>query len=139
MATGHYEIPIGKANLVREGNDVSIITYGAGVHWAEQLCTLEAWDIDILDLRTLNPLDYGAIEESVKKTGKVLVLHEATMFGGIGGEISAHISENLFDFLDAPVVRCASLDTPIPFNKKLEDQFLAKSTFKKKLKDLLDY
>ena len=139
VTEGYFEIPIGKAKLTREGRDASIITYGSGVHWAEEICESEGLDVDILDLRTLNPLDYDAIDATVKKTHRVLILHEATLFGGIGGELSAYISEHLFEYLDAPVVRCASLDTPVPFNKKLEDQFLSKAQLESKLIALLNY
>ena len=139
VTEGYFEMPIGKANLKREGKDASIITYGSGVHWAEEICESQGLDVDILDLRTLNPLDYDAIDATVKRTHRVLILHEATLFGGIGGEISAYISEYLFEYLDAPVVRCASLDTPVPFNKKLEDQFLSKTQLESKLKALINY
>jgi 2-oxoisovalerate dehydrogenase E1 component len=124
---GYYTIELGKARLINEGSDISIITYGSGVHWAKDYAAKHPeLSIDILDLRTLAPLDYEAIEASVKRTGKVLLLHEDSLIGGIGGEISAWISENCFQFLDAPIVRCASLDTPIPFAIELEQNFLAK-------------
>src|SRR4051812_11111638 len=124
----YYEIEIGKARQVQTGEDISIITYGSGVHWAEDYA-LEHPDVsfDILDLRTLLPLDYESIEASVKRTGKVLILHEDTLIGGIGGEISAWINEHCFQYLDAPIMRCASLDTAVPFNLELEGSFLAKS------------
>lgn len=136
----YYEIEIGKAKLVQEGEDVTIITYGAGVHWAleYQQRHMEV-SIHLLDLRTLLPLDYAAIKEAVAATGKVLVLHEDTLTGGIGGEVSAWIGEQCFDLLDAPVVRCASLDTPIPFNIELEQQFLAKSRLDAAVKKLMQY
>jgi 2-oxoisovalerate dehydrogenase E1 component len=125
---GYYEVEIGKARQVQTGEDISIITYGAGVLWAEEYAnTHKDISIDLLDLRTLLPLDYEAIAASVKRTGKVLLLHEDTITGGIGGEIAAWIAENCFEHLDAPVMRCASLDTPIPFNIELEKAFLAKS------------
>jgi 2-oxoisovalerate dehydrogenase E1 component len=124
---GSYEIEIGKARLVQEGNDMSIITYGAGVHWAMAYCARHPeLSIDLLDLRSLLPLDYEAIRASVIRTGKVLVLHEDTLTGGIGGEIAAWIGEHCFEHLDAPVLRCASLDTPIPFNMELENNFMAR-------------
>ena len=124
----YYEIEIGKAKKVMEGSDVSVITYGSGVHWAlEYAGATPSVSLDIVDLRTLLPLDYDAIMESVTKTGKVLVLHEDSLTGGIGGEIAAWIAEHLFDKLDAPVMRCASLDTPIPFSIELEKNYLAKS------------
>ena len=140
----YYTIEIGKANLVSEGDDVSIITYGAGVHWAKE--AVESWQLkvgsltaDILDLRTLLPFDKEAIEKTVKKTGKVLILHEDTLVGGIGAEISAWITENFFQYLDAPVMRVASLDTPVPFATSLEKNFLPKERLKKKLEELLAY
>ncbi|HEY6978556.1 MAG TPA: dehydrogenase E1 component subunit alpha/beta [Chitinophagaceae bacterium] len=136
----YYEIAIGKARLVREGNDISIITYGSGVHWATEYAKQHTGvSIDILDLRTLLPLDYDAIQASVAKTGKVLLLHEDTLTGGIGGEISAWITEHCFEMLDAPVMRCASLNTPVPFNLELEKNFLAKSRLAQYIRKLLNY
>lgn len=136
----YFEIEIGKANQVSEGNDISIITYGYGVHWAldyaKQHTTIS---FDIIDLRTLLPLDYEAIMSSVKRTGKVLVLHEATLTAGPGAEISAWITENCFQMLDAPVIRCASLDTPIPFNVELEKGFMANSRLHDTVQKLLNY
>lgn len=136
----YYETPIGVARKVRSGTDVSIITYGMGVIWATQYAAAHP-DIspDILDLRTLVPLDYKAIRETVRNTGKVLVLHEDTMTGGFGGEIAAWIAQNCFEYLDAPVMRCASLDTPVPFNRELEDQFLAQSRLDAMLEKLMNY
>jgi len=134
----YYTIEIGKANLVSEGEDVSIITYGAGVHWALEAVNQET-TVDILDLRTLLPFDKEAIAKTVKKTGKVLVLHEDTLTGGIGAEISAWITENLFEYLDAPVMRCASLDSPVPFAISLEQNFLAKKRLQGKLEELLSF
>jgi 2-oxoisovalerate dehydrogenase E1 component len=120
----YYEIEIGKAKHVRAGDEVSIITYGSGVHWAEDYAAEHPEiSIDILDLRTLAPLDYFAIRESVQRTGRVLILHEDTLIGGVGGEIAAWIAENCFSILDAPVLRCASLDTPVPFSIELEKNF----------------
>jgi 2-oxoisovalerate dehydrogenase E1 component len=139
VPSDYYEIEIGKANVVQEGNDVSIITYGAGVHWALEISKTLDMSIEILDLRTLAPLDYEAIEKTVKKTGKVLVLHEDTLIGGIGGEISAWINEHCFESLDAPVMRCASLDTPVPFAIPLENNFLAKARLKESLEKLVGY
>lgn len=124
----YYEIEIGKARHVRSGDEISIITYGAGVHWAEDYASEHPEiSIDILDLRTLAPLDYHAIREAVKRTGRVLLLHEDTLIGGIGGEIAAWIAEHCFSLLDAPVMRCGSLETPIPFNIELEQNFMAKA------------
>jgi 2-oxoisovalerate dehydrogenase E1 component len=124
----YYTIEIGKAALVQPGEDISIITYGSGVHWATEYAAQHPdLSIGILDLRTLVPLDYSAIREIVAATGKVLVLHEDTLTGGFGAEISAWIAEHCFSLLDAPVMRCGSLDTPIPFAGPLEKNFLAKS------------
>ncbi len=136
----YYQIEIGKANLVREGAQLSIITYGMGVHWAKEIMdTLPEIGADILDLRTLLPWDKEAVEETVKKTNRVLILHEDTLTGGIGGEISAWISEHLFEHLDAPVMRVASLDTPIPFAPSLENNFLAKGRLRGVIDSLVGY
>src|ERR1051325_8144996 len=136
----YYEIEIGKARHVREGDDVSIITYGAGVHWANDFATKHPeLSLDILDLRTLLPLDYFSIREAVQRTGRVLILHEDTLTGGIGGEIAAWIGENCFSMLDAPVMRCASLDTPVPFSIELENNFLAKARLYELIQKLIDY
>ncbi len=136
---GYYTVEIGKARLAREGRDMSVITYGAGVHWALQVAEDTGIDMEILDLRSLQPLDYDAIVATVKKTGKVLILHEDCLFGGIGGEISAYISEHLFEYLDGPVVRCGSLDTPVPFSKALERDFLPLERFVEKAKKLMEW
>jgi 2-oxoisovalerate dehydrogenase E1 component len=134
----YYETEIGKAKWLKEGNDISIITYGAGTHWAAEYAIQNSHiSLDILDLRTLLPLDYAAIQKSVSRTGKVLILHEDTLTGGIGGEISAWISENCFELLDAPILRCASLNTPVPFNIELEKNFLAKSRLHECIQKLL--
>lgn len=135
----YYTVEIGKAALAREGNDLSIITYGMGVHWAMQACTELGIHADILDLRTLIPLDYAAIEATVRKTGKVLILHEDTLIGGIGGELAAYIAEHHFRYLDAPVMRCASLDTPVPFSLELEKNFLAGARLRDALNTLMEY
>jgi 2-oxoisovalerate dehydrogenase E1 component len=136
----YYEIEIGKARHVRSGDDISVITYGAGVHWAEDYAAEHPEiSIDILDLRTLAPLDYDAIRHAVKRTGKILILHEDTLTGGIGGEISAWINEHCFDMLDAPVMRCASLDSPIPFNIELEKNFLASARLEENIHQLVNY
>jgi len=135
-----YEVEIGKARQVMEGNEISIITYGAAVHWAEDYAADHPEiSFDILDLRTLLPLDYDAIKSSVKRTGKILILHEDSLTGGIGGEIAAWITENCFEYLDAPVIRCASLDTPIPFNIELENNFLAKARLNESVQKLIEY
>jgi 2-oxoisovalerate dehydrogenase E1 component len=136
----YYSIEIGKARIVQEGDDVSIITYGSGVHWAMEYAKSNPnLSIDILDLRTLLPLDYDAIRDAVKRTGRVLILHEDTLTGGIGGEISAWIGQHCFEYLDAPVMRCASMDTPIPFSIELEQQFMAKSRLGATMDALLSY
>lgn len=137
---GYYTIPFGKARLVREGSDLTIVTYGLGVHWAiEALNEDPSISADLIDLRTLAPLDTEAILNSVCKTGRAFVLHEDTLTGGIGGELSALITEHCFEYLDAPVMREGSLDTPVPMNADLEINFLPKERFKKKLKQLKDY
>ena len=136
----YYEIEIGKAKHVRAGDEVSIITYGSGVHWAEDYAAEHPEiSIDILDLRTLAPLDYFAIRASVQRTGRVLILHEDTLIGGVGGEIAAWIAENCFSILDAPVLRCASLDTPVPFSIELEKNFLAKARLDESVQKLISY
>ena len=136
----YYETEIGKAKVVREGEEISIITYGAGVHWAlEYAGAHKEISIHILDLRTLLPLDYPAIQGAVSATGKVLILHEDTLTGGIGGEISAWINEHCFEWLDAPVMRCASLDTPIPFNPVLENNFMARARLDEYVQKLFKY
>ena len=136
---GFYTVEIGKARQVRCGEALSIITYGLGVRWAEKVATDMELDADILDLRSLVPLDYEAIADSVKRTNRVLILHEDTLFGGIGGEISAWISEHLFEHLDAPVLRAASLDTPVPFSIPLEQNFLPVERLKEQIVKLLAY
>ena len=136
----YFTVEIGKARHVEEGEDLSIITYGAGVHWAlDYAAAHPGLSIDILDLRTLLPLDYEAIRGAVSRTGRVLVLHEDTLTGGIGAEVAAWIGEHCFQELDAPVLRCASLDTPVPFNPELEKNFLASSRLDEYVKKLLRY
>ncbi len=136
----YYEVEIGKARLVKEGEDITIITYGAAVHWATEYQEQHPdTSLHILDLRTLLPLDYAAIKQAVAKTGKILLMHEDTLMGGIGGEVSAWISEHCFELLDAPIVRCASLDTPIPFNMELEKNFMAKSRMHEAIQKLSNY
>ncbi|WP_034258204.1 alpha-ketoacid dehydrogenase subunit alpha/beta [Altibacter lentus] len=140
VPTNYYTLPLGKAALLQEGEDVTVITYGAGVHWAlDTLTHLPDVKADVLDLRTLLPLDTDAIFASVKKTGKVIILQEDSLFGGIASDISALISENCFQYLDAPIKRVASLETPIPFASQLEAQYLPKGKFKQQLLDLLHY
>lgn len=140
ISDDYYTVEIGKAKRLVEGSDVSIITYGYGVHWAlEALKNMPEVSADLIDLRTLLPLDTETIYESVKKTGKVIILHEDTYTGGIGGELSALITENCFEYLDAPVIRCASLDSPIPMGNELEWDFLPKTRFVAQLKQVLAY
>lgn len=136
----YYTLPLGQAALLKEGKDITIIAFGAAVHWA--LETLEKnpqISADLIDLRTLQPLDKDTIYASVKKTNKAIILQEDTMFGGIASDISAMIMEDCFEYLDGPVKRVASLDSPIPFTKALEDQYLAKSRFEQALLELLKY
>lgn len=136
----YYTLPFGKAALLQEGSDVTIVTYGAGVHWAlEALKPMTEVSADLLDLRTLQPLDTEAIFTSVKKTGKLLILHEDTLFGGIGSDISAMVTEHCFEYLDAPVRRVGSLETPVPFASVLEGNYLPKNRFAKVLSELLAY
>lgn len=140
----YYTIEIGKASLVEEGTDVSVITYGAGVHWATEAVALRkqtdaGFSADILDLRTLLPFDKEAIAATVNKTGKVIILHEDCLTGGIGGEIAAFICSNFFEKLDAPVMRCGALDTPVPFAIPLENNFLPRMRFREELDKLVKY
>ncbi len=135
----YYMLDLCKARKVKEGNEVTIITYGYGVHWASAYVKEMNIDADIIDLRCLLPWDKQAVEESVKKTGKAIVLHEDTLTGGIGAEIAAHISEHCFSYLDAPVKRVGSLDSPVPFNMDLEQNYLPKERFKTALQELLNY
>ena len=136
----YFETPIGQAKSIKEGKDVSIITYGAGVHWAiESADDQPDIDIDILDLRSLQPLDLDAIEKSVKRTGKVIVLQEDTPYGGIGAEVASFVAENCFEYLDAPVKRVNSLATPIPFASALENQYLPIHRIKETLEELSKY
>lgn len=140
VPTDYYTLPLGKASILKEGSDISIITFGAGVHWA--LETLEKnpdISADLIDLRSLAPLDKDAIFESVRKTGKAIILQEDNEFGGFGSDLSALIMENCFEDLDGPVKRVSSLETPIPFLPALEKQYLAKERFEDELKQLLAY
>jgi 2-oxoisovalerate dehydrogenase E1 component len=137
---GAHFIPFGKARMHRDGEQVAIVTYGAGVHWANKIAEEHPeWSIAILDLRTLVPLDYEAIQEVVMRIGRVVVFHEDTLFGGIGGEVAAYIGESLFEYLDAPVVRVGSLDTPVPFAGALESQFLARGRLSEALERIMRY
>ncbi|MEL6140012.1 MAG: dehydrogenase E1 component subunit alpha/beta [Bacteroidota bacterium] len=166
VPSGYYTTEIGKAKLVQEGKDLSIITYGSGVHWAIEATkelrtsshtdevasdftgaglsangseTLKDTSIEILDLRSLAPLDYEAIRRTVRKTNKVIILHEDTLTGGIGGELAAWIGEHCFEQLDGPVVRLGAMDTPVPFAEELEKQFLPKIRLKAAIIKLLTY
>jgi 2-oxoisovalerate dehydrogenase E1 component len=136
----YYTLPIGKASVIKEGNDISIISYGAAVHWAlEALENNTHISADIIDLRTLQPLDVDTIYHSVRRTGKAIVLQEDSLFGGIASDISALITENCFEQLDAPVKRVGSIETPIPFEKSLEKQYLAKNQFEEALLELSNF
>jgi len=140
VPTDYYTLEIGKANVLNEGKDVTIITYGAGVNWAfEAMESFPEKSAEIVDLRTLLPLDTETIYKAAKKTGRVIVLHEDCLLGGIGGEISALIMENCFEFLDAPVCRIGSMDTPVPFAVDLEKQFLPQERFLKAIEAILAY
>ena len=140
VPNGYYNLPIGKAALVKEGTEATIITYGAGIHWA--LETLEKHpklSVDLIDLRTLMPLDWETIYGSVKKTSRLIILQEDSLFGGISSDIAASVQEELFEYLDAPIKRVASLDTPIPFAKSLENEYLPRKRFEKALLELINF
>ena len=140
VSNDYFATEIGKANVIKEGAHVSIITYGMGVHWAlEVLKNNPDISADLVDLRTLIPLDKECVLSSVKKTGKAIVLHEDCMIGGFGADLASIISDECFEFLDAPVKRSASIDTPVPFAIDLEDDFLAKRRFETQLRELLAY
>ncbi len=137
---GFYTTEIGKARRWRSGDEISLITYGAGVHWALEYADAHPdLSMDLIDLRSLAPMDYAMIRESVQRTGKMLFLHEDTLTGGIGGEVCAWVAEHCFSFLDAPPMRCASLDTPVPFARELEDAFLAKARLAQSISQLRQY
>lgn len=136
---GYYTVEIGKARVAREGKALSVITYGMGVHWALKVCEEEGIDAEIIDLRSLLPIDYQAIVDTVEKTNRVIILHEDTLKGGVGGELAAWISEHLFEQLDGPVLRAAGLDTPIPFAVPLEQNFMPLERFRAQLKKLMNY
>lgn len=135
----YFTLEIGKANLVHEGSDASVITYGMGVHWAKEIVEKHNLNVDILDLRTLLPLDMDAVFTTAQKTGRVILLHEDCLTGGIGGEIAARIAESCFEYLDAPIMREGSLDTPVPFDGELEKNFMPKERFEEKLLRLIEY
>ena len=142
VPTDYYTIPFGEASIIKEGDIITIISYGKGVHWALETLkedTFKNYSIELIDLRTLQPLDTESIYNSVKKTGKVIILQEDTLFGGIASDLSALITENCFEYLDAPVKRIGSLETPVPFAANLEEIFLPIDRFKIALKDLLSY
>ena len=140
VPTDYYTIPFGKAVLLKEGQDVTIIAFGLAVHWAlETLENNPNISADLIDLRTLQPLDKETVYASLKKTNKAIILQEDSLFGGIASDISAMIREDCFEFLDGPVQRVASVETPIPFTKALEDQYLAKSRFEAALLKLIKY
>lgn len=139
VSKDYYTIPFGQAKLVNQGSSLSIITYGMGVHWAMNLIEKEKVDADVLDLRTLVPLDEASIYQSVKKTSRVLVLHEDIEFGGIGGEILSKINEHCFEYLDAPPKRLAALNTAVPFAPELENNFLPEKKLKAAIDELLSY
>ena len=136
----YYTLPLGKAALLKKGNDITIIAFGAAVHWAIETLEINPQiSADLIDLRTLQPLDKETIYKSVKKTNKVILLQEDSLFGGVASDISAMIMEDCFEYLDGPVKRVTSLDSPIPFTKSLEDQYLPKSRFEKALFELIKY
>ncbi len=140
VPTGYYTLPLGVASVLKQGADVTIVSYGMGVHWAlETLDEIHEFEAELIDLRTLHPLDMESIYHSVKKTGKLIILQEDSMFGGIASDISALVMENCFKFLDAPVKRVASLETPIPFASNLENNYLPKDRFRVALKELVAY
>ena len=140
VSENYFNIELGVANMIRSGNEVTIISYGMGVHWAvSTLDKLNYRDADLIDLRTLVPLDFELIKTSLKKTGKLIILQEDCYIGGCASHISSMVSEECFELLDAPIFLCSSIDTPVPFSKNLEDNFLAKSRFEDKLLNLIEY
>ena len=137
---GYYNIPFGEANIINKGTDLSIITYGMGVHWAlDFINTHSDVSIDLLDLRTLIPLDLESIKTTVVKTGKVLILHEDANIGGFGSDIASLIAQDYFEYLDAPIFRVSSLDTPVPFAPDLEKKYLANNRLKEAILELNAY
>ncbi len=140
VSEGYFTLPFGKARIVTAGDKLTLVTYGLGVHWGMEVLKEENYaGIELIDLRTLAPLDYETVMTSVKKTGRVVVLHEDSLTGGIGGELASRITEECFEYLDAPVTRCASLDTPIPFNAGLEINFMANNRLRTTLDKVLSY
>jgi 2-oxoisovalerate dehydrogenase E1 component len=132
----YYTLPIGPADLKRRGDRLSIVTYGQAVHWAAQVLDETGIEADLIDLRSLLPWDKEMVLDSVKKTGKLLVLHEANLTGGVGAEIAATIAEEAFSFLDSPIMRLGGLDTPIPFNENLEEQYLPQNRLREAIEKL---
>ena len=139
VSEAYFTIPFGKATVIKRGDEVTIISYGAGIHWALEVLKEMKLSVDLIDLRTLQPLDTETIYHSVKKNGKALILQEDTLFGGIASDLAALITENCFEYLDAPIKRCASIETPIPFASALEYNFLSKNKFAADLQDLINY
>ena len=139
VSEDYFEVELGKAKKIRCGDEITIVTYGMGVHWSLEILNKHDISADLIDLRTLIPYDKETIIESVKKTGKVLIVHEDCLTGGFGSDLAVIISDECFEYLDAPVKICASLDTPVPFSSQLEDQFLAKYRLKETLFSILDY
>jgi 2-oxoisovalerate dehydrogenase E1 component len=139
VPAGYYSLEFGQAGIVQSGSKATIVTYGLGVHWVMQYLKDHPMDVEVIDLRTLAPLDYPTIFESVKKTGRALIVHEDNLTGGIGGEISARITEECFAYLDAPVMRCGSMDTPIPFSAEIEKVYLANHKLDSILTKLIQY
>lgn len=139
VPTEYYTLPLGKAVVLKEGNEVTIISFGAAVHWALETLEQVTVSADVIDLRSLQPLDTETIYNSVKKTGKVIILQEDSLFGSVSSDISSLIMENCFEYLDAPVKRVASIETPIPFAGNLEKEYLPKERFKEELLQLIAY
>ncbi|NNE03074.1 MAG: dehydrogenase, partial [Eudoraea sp.] len=137
---GYYTLPFGQAQLLKEGEDITIVSYGAGVHWAlETLDEFPNINADLIDLQTLQPLDIETVYTSVQKTGKLIILQEDSLFGGIASDVAAMVMEHCFEYLDAPVRRVGSLETPVPFAKALEEDYLPKERFKAALNALYNY
>jgi 2-oxoisovalerate dehydrogenase E1 component len=140
VCSNYFTTEIGKSLVLRVGTQLTIVSYGAAIHWVlDILEKLNTISVDVIDLRTLQPLDVETIYNSVKKTGKAIIVQEDSLFGGIASDLSALINENCFEYLDAPVKRVGSIETPIPFNKELENQYLAKNNIEKSILDLINY
>jgi 2-oxoisovalerate dehydrogenase E1 component len=140
VCSNYFTTEIGKSLVLRVGTQLTIVSYGAAIHWVlDILEKLNTISVDVIDLRTLQPLDVETIYNSVKKTGKAIIVQEDSLFGGIASDLSALINENCFEYLDAPVKRVGSIETPIPFNKELENQYLAKNKIEKSILDLINY